>query len=571
MLRRCERRFGPLALATREHWRLHVTLTRHFLRRFATIESIAPGVAPTEAVTSILCLLALPGYILAYAAFSGAAQMRSDPLHLYSARWLMLVWSFVVVGLLAAFQWEAFLIDSRDRLNLGPLPVRQGAVFLAKLSSLLGAVLVFHVSVNLMSGLVFPIAFPRVLRTAAVHQGVLLAQTLFVAFAVASLQGAVALCLPSRLARRASRAVQSMLLVMFASLLALQGPLGGWVRGTRSIGHPLSVLFPPAWFMALYDELLGAGAPPTRGLARLALVATLGACLLAVALCLYSLHAGEAPLSGAREGARPWQAWTWPLDRAFEWSLVRSSRERALYHFTRVALARGGRSLLILGAWIAVGVALSLAALIPELARLGGSRLAISPALLAPLVILPLSGVLGLRLSAAFPVTLEANRIFRVAEPPSDREHVRAVRAAVLRVVLAPLLLLLVPPYLALWGPATTVAHVTFSLLVALTTEELLFLRFAKIPFTCSYVPGRARLKHRWPLYLAVGLFFCGVVPEAEATLLRRPLAFAAALVGLVAAVWGLARWRERGTCPSRRLVFDEAPPPPVIQLHLSS
>ena len=540
-----------------------------FVRRFLSIETIAPGADVKEALAPILTLLALPGYVLSLVAFTGAAAMRHDPTLLYSARWLLLIWSFVVVGVLATVQWEAFFLDRSDRMTLGALPVRGTEIFIAKLAALLFSVAVFHVSINLMSGLVFPVSFlPHYLHAAAVHQLVLLLQSLFVAFAVASLQGAIVHLCPRRLARQASHAAQALLLVGLASLLMLQEELGRWVRDARGSDALVNQVFPPAWFMTLYDRLSAGSATPPGLPAALAVVAPVGALGVAALLCLVSMHV--RPSTTEATGFLSTRGLPL-LDRAIESGYLRSPREVAIHGFIRRALREGGRARLTLLAWVAAGVALSLSFVLPALqsctARQGGA----SPALLAPAHVMTLFGLVGLRLSAAMPVELEAHWIFRLMRPPPPREYIRATRAAALSVVIVPLLVVIGLFSLATSGLATAAGHVALALLVALATLELLFLGFEKVPFTCSYVPGRAQLRVRWPFYVAIGLVYCGVLPRIEAWVLRSPAVVAATIVGLGGLVWALQRGRESLAARAQGPIFDESPPALITRLDLGS
>ena len=56
-------------------------------------------------------------------------------------------------------------------------------------------------------------------------------------------------------------------------------------------------------------------------------------------------------------------------------------------------------------------------------------------------------------------------------------------------------------PHLALWGSGLALAHTVFWILMAGALTELLLCRFHKVPFACSYVPGKANVKLLWPVY----------------------------------------------------------------------
>ena len=181
--------------------------------------------------------------------------------------------------------------------------------------------------------------------------------------------------------------------------------------------------------------------------------------------------------------------------------------------------------------------------------------------LYAPAFVLPFFALVGLRLAAVYPAALEANWIFRLTELPGSTDYAAGVRRAALTTVVLPLLGLVAIPYAVLWGPLAAAAHVTLALAVALVTSEWLFLGFPKVPFTCTYQPGKANLRVTWPKYFAIFVVYCGLLPSVAVRLLTSPAAWAAS-VGLLLVVWRwLVRLRERQAA-SGRLVFDDAAHP---------
>jgi hypothetical protein len=175
----------------------------------------------------------------------------------------------------------------------------------------------------------------------------------------------------------------------------------------------------------------------------------------------------------------------------------------------------------------------------------------------APAFVLPFFALVGLRLSAVYPAAADASWTFRLTEAEGSTDYAKGVRWAALRTVVLPLLVLMAGPYTVLWGPAIAAAHLGMALAVALVTVEWLFLAFPKIPFTCTYLPGKANLRVTWPKYAAIFFVYCGLVPRLAAWLLPRPAAYVGAL-GLLLIAW-LWLLRVRGRqARAGRLVFDE-------------
>ncbi len=191
--------------------------------------------------------------------------------------------------------------------------------------------------------------------------------------------------------------------------------------------------------------------------------------------------------------------------------------------------------------------------------------------LYAPAIVLPFFALVGLRLAAAFPASLEANWIFRLTERPGSPDYAAGVRAAAMRIAVWPLLAALAVPYLVLWGPRRALAHLVLALAIARVTVEWPFLGFSKVPFTCSYLPGKANLRLTWPKYVAIVVVYCVTLPALAEWLLARPAALAAAVVLLVVASKGLVRLGRRRLVRRGRLLFEEEGYPPFTQLQLEA
>jgi hypothetical protein len=182
--------------------------------------------------------------------------------------------------------------------------------------------------------------------------------------------------------------------------------------------------------------------------------------------------------------------------------------------------------------------------------------------------VLPFFALVGLRLAAVYPAELGASWLFRLTEAPGSGEYAAGVRRAALGRVVLPLLGLLTIPYTLLWGVVQAAALLALGLAVALVTSEWLFLGFAKVPFTCTYQPGKANLRVTWPKYFAIFVVYCGLLPSLAVRVLASPLAWAASVVGLVVVWRVLVRVRER-QARAGRLVFDDAAHPHLTLLGL--
>jgi hypothetical protein len=120
------------------------------------------------------------------------------------------------------------------------------------------------------------------------------------------------------------------------------------------------------------------------------------------------------------------------------------------------------------------------------------------------------------------------------------------------------------------WGWQTAVAHMLLSVGVSYCLADLLLLRFAKIPFTCSYSAWQQGATVMAVIY-AFGLFvFASVIPGIEHDLLRRsPLG----VIGFACLILGGWLWFRRWTMEEfaqPRVLFEDESSPVVATLNLS-
>ncbi len=536
-------------------------LVRHFLRQFASFEAVSTGGETRYAIIGVVSLLAGPGYLTAVlTARGGRARQLSHEgivpkeLWLWSPEWFLLSVSLVTVAVLVAVQWRSFVLGGRDYRILGVLPLPRRTVISARLASLVVVVLLLHAAINALPGLWLPVASPfGWFRAALALEVALLMQTVFACAAVVALSGAVSLALPPGLARRVSAGLQAAILLAAALLFVAEGAVSRLAYAMRDGSHLVNHVVPVVWFRALYVQLLGVDSAPLAAQARLAWIATAVAVAAAVPCCLLGFR--DASAGGYGYGGRL-------TSSRFASLLERVPARpvaRAVSSFVAATLLRSPSAGLIARGFFVVGLALTLSGLGGLALRDLGYSAPVVPAepRHAPVYVLPFFALVGFRLSAAYPASKEASWIFRLTETPRTTDYVAGVRWAALRTVVAPLLLLMAVPYAVLWGPAVAALHLLLGLAVALVTAEWLFLGFPKIPFTCTYLPGKANLRVTWPWHAAVFFLYCGLVPRLGAWLLTNPLAYGTSLALLLGAWRALARRRAQES-RSVLLVFDE-------------
>jgi len=106
-------------------------------------------------------------------------------------------------------------------------------------------------------------------------------------------------------------------------------------------------------------------------------------------------------------------------------------------------------------------------------------------------VVLP---VLALRVVAAMPISLQANWIMQMTQVRPGRSYRRAVRLSWLMMTVLPAVLLVGAVFLRRFTSGPAWMHLTLLLVLGLLTVELCLISFAKVPFACSYMPGKANV-----------------------------------------------------------------------------
>jgi hypothetical protein len=125
---------------------------------------------------------------------------------------------------------------------------------------------------------------------------------------------------------------------------------------------------------------------------------------------------------------------------------------------------------------------------------------------------------------------------------------------------LLPVLLLLLPAEMAVWGGWRVPLHIFFQFAAGALLIELMFWTFDKVPFTCSYFPGRTNLSILFLLYLYGFTTYSFQMADLELTIEQK--AMYAILCFTAAAILLTLSWR-RHPAPSA-VRFDASEP--VIQ-----
>jgi hypothetical protein len=265
-----------------------------------------------------------------------------------------------------------------------------------------------------------------------------------------------------------------------------------------------------------------------------------------------------------------------PRFRRLRWlPRLGGSLETAIGQFSIRTLLRSRKHRLILAFYLGVGLALTIlfVGLLAGLQHPGvvtANHLWRHPnaEMLVSSVVMMLFGVLGIRVGFAMPLDLAANWIFRVTPVGGVTECLQANRRALLALAVAPVWAGSTVIFLWLWPWWPAVGHLAALLLLGIVAAEVTLPSFRKIPFTCSYLPGKSNFHLTfWLCVLAFGLVLDhGAVLELRA--LSHPASYAIMIAILLVAA-GFARRRTGLMTESEALEFEDVPPPAVMGLGL--
>lgn len=559
-------------------------LVRLFFGRFLENDLICLDGDTTATLSNILALLAAPGVILPVLEQFVYARFPGSPLYIWDFRSIQekafyLGYSMSVLGIVLALEWDSLMPDRRDFTVLRPFPIRLRTLLAAKAAALLGFWAVFTLLINGISSIMFPVVvvqdagFSRAFWFIRCHIVAVLAANTFVFLSIIALQGLLMNLLEWRWYRRVSP---------YAQLLLIAGSIAVFLSMSRLMGNidpakpaPAALLlYPPAWFVGMYQYDLGWTQPVFAALAArawhsLGLAALVAAVTFAIG---YRRHIQRLLESVETTPSAPGRIAALLTQLAHR-LLLRTPSERAAFHFVLHSTTRSRRHRGLLAAWAGGGFALVFHGVAGAIGAGAGPNWWQSPhgPLLAVPLVLSFFSLCGLRYVFTMPAELSANWLFQVCGRPDINEYIGGIRKAMVLIGIVPLFALLLPVYVLLWGWTAAGVHLAFGFVIALLLMELLMAGFAKVPFTCSYVPGKANIKSLWALYVVAFLVYVSLFSGIELLILEAPSRliwlFAIAALGKA----GVSYYRRRRPAEDFVIVFDERPSPAVQTLNLQA
>jgi hypothetical protein len=182
-----------------------------------------------------------------------------------------------------------------------------------------------------------------------------------------------------------------------------------------------------------------------------------------------------------------------PGSRRWDW-LPRfgDQAQTAIGQFSVRTLARSRQHRLILGFYLGIGLAFTCLLLKGSANVTGDPVYGESIQLWIASIMVIVLATLGTRVAFALPLDLRANWIFRVIGVRGGLQTLAASRRALLLLSVAPVWLVTAAVCLGLWPGRQNAGHLAVLGLLGMILADICLLRFRKIPFTCSWLPGKS-------------------------------------------------------------------------------
>lgn len=467
----------------------------------------------------------------------------------------------LVAGLLVVFLWEAAFPDRRDILVLGSLPVRPGTILAAKVASSSAIVGMAVVCLNWATNFAWPglVGGSHSLQLSLACWLAVTAAAAFLFGSLLAVEGLGALLLPRSVFLRFSALGQLVAFALFPAAYFLLGQIDSPVAMMSPQNHWIVAWWPGYWFLALLKQVAGELPPEMRWLAwrawsALAISVTLAAGAL---LACYQHTLPRIAEQPDLEPARDSRAWRFPFGGRLQTELVHFS-------FRTLARSRQHRILLAFTWALVLGLALNMLRTWLE----ANGPMPVDEGLLIPTLLMMALVVGGMRGVFALPISLNANWMLRVTQLRPTQHYLASTRGVLLLMAVIPvwfitlILSLSYRPWIAVGG------HLLLLAIFGLLAIEVSLIGFSKLPFTCSFLPGKVNMQFAvWGFVLTAMMIVLFVISFEKPALGSVPR-YSVMMVLAAALTLGLNRW-NRGRESETELYFEEKPEPPLITLGL--
>jgi hypothetical protein len=184
-------------------------------------------------------------------------------------------------------------------------------------------------------------------------------------------------------------------------------------------------------------------------------------------------------------------------------------------------------------------------------------------------ILMMCAAVVGTRVVFSLPLELRANWVFRVLPISGVTGCLAAIRRSLYLLAVAPTWTILAAMLFWLWPWRAAAEHLLLLGLLSVIVAELSLRGFQKIPFTCSYLPGKSYFHMATLAFLGL-MFLTAKGAELERESFESPVLFAT-IAGICLLAAAVARWRTSAQAKSEEstVQFEDLEIPAIQGLGL--
>jgi hypothetical protein len=555
-------------------------LIRTFFDRLFESDLMPGGLPQIQLVIWSMLLAATPttGYAILMAdKYAFEVFYRPLALEFAADRMILITLTMMAMGMVALFIWDGVFPDRRDVRILGPLPVPARRFVLARLGALGQVFALFATPLCLLQSITFPMITAGYgdpvgrFHGFAAHLATSVLVCLFVFTLLIAVQCVLLLAVGPRAAGHVSVAFQLLFAIGVIQLLSFLPALGRVLREGGQTHEGLQALkaLPPTWFFGLYETFAGTAGPGVAALGRLALLATTASVLLSAGMYsaaygVLSRRALDGPLPRARHPRRERLA---RLARRLPLPGFNSPVRAAIRQFSLHTLARSRYHRMVLAIYAGIALAIVVSSALSLGFRNGGAGLwRPGVSMMAMPLIFQFLMSIGLRVLLAVPTEPRARWVFRACEPADRNAAITGARDVMMLLVVVPSALFAFLQGMVFWSLPAAASHAVFCLVVGRLFADGLLAGVDKLPFACTYYPGKSRVFILWPLYIVAFFSYTLFLAEIDRALTTRPLGLLL-FCGVAAIATAAVGYRRRQALASLTgLRFEEEDPDLMFQ-----
>jgi len=220
----------------------------------------------------------------------------------------------------------------------------------------------------------------------------------------------------------------------------------------------------------------------------------------------------------------------------------------------------------VLAFYFSVVFAVAISLLRGELSAHG--PLPITAKFIIPTILMMTFSILGLRNVFPLPISLTANWVLRATQLCPPEKYIAATRRTQLLFAVLPVWIVSACLSLAYRPWIQVVEHLAVLGLLGFAFAEATLIGFYKVPFTCSYLPGKSNFQLTFWAFVFVLLILGVSFAPFEQSVLGYPLRYAALLAAIGSAATGLWAFNNL-RAKSAVLYFEEIPEQVITTLGL--